>query len=120
MALDLLVMAEIYCQQEQESKSKFHLRGGDIGPHYSRERQIPVVEDSKTQSEGLDGIDDEVKDSNTELGTCHRLFFCAHISHRRQRSNWFWQFIDGDRLRHAKPAAGTYQEKEEDDIPEDA
>jgi hypothetical protein len=28
--------------------------------------------------------------------------------------------IDGDRLRHAKPAVGKYQEKEEDDLPEDA
>jgi hypothetical protein len=27
--------------------------------------------------------------------------------------------IDGDRLRHATPAAGKYQEKE-DDLPEDA
>jgi hypothetical protein len=29
-------------------------------------------------------------------------------------------FIKGDRLRHAKPAAGKYQEKEEDDLPSEA
>ena len=28
--------------------------------------------------------------------------------------------IEGDRLRHAKPAAGKYQEKEEDDLPSEA
>ena len=28
--------------------------------------------------------------------------------------------IQGDRLRHAKPAAGRYQEKEEDDLPAEA
>jgi hypothetical protein len=28
--------------------------------------------------------------------------------------------IKGDRLRHAKPAAGKYQEKEEDDLPAEA
>jgi hypothetical protein len=38
--------------------------------------QIPVVEDSKTQSEGLDAIDDEVKDSDAQLGICPRWFLC--------------------------------------------
>jgi hypothetical protein len=28
--------------------------------------------------------------------------------------------IEGDRLRHAKPTAGKYQEKEEDDLPTEA
>ena len=28
--------------------------------------------------------------------------------------------IDGHRLHHAKPAAGKYQEKEEDDLPTEA
>jgi hypothetical protein len=48
--------------------------------------QIPVVEDSKTQSEGLDAIDDEIKNSDAQLGSCPHGF-CANFSLRRQGSN---------------------------------
>jgi hypothetical protein len=37
--------------------------------HDSKEsEQIPVVEDSKYQNEGMDAVDDDVKDSDAQLG----------------------------------------------------
>lgn len=87
----------------------------------SRENeQIPVVEDSKYGAEGMDAMDDEVKDSDAQLSTpCffpNLLIVAADDTEAVDKSN----IIKGDRLRHAKPAAGKYQEKEEDDLPTEA
>ena len=82
--------------------------------------QIPVVDDNKYGAEGLDAMDDQVKDSDAQLGI-----------YPVKESDWYLErddkeaidksnIIKGDRLRHAKPVGGKYQEKEEDDLPSEA
>lgn len=46
--------------------------------HTSSENdQIPVVEDSKYGAEGMDAMDDEMKDSDAQLGTL--VLFCEVV-----------------------------------------
>ena len=85
----------------------------------SRNDQIPVVDDTK--AEGMDAMDSELKDSDAQLGNYYSSN-CVWCDLERDDKEAIDEsnIIQGDRLRHAKPAEGKYQEKEEDDLPEES
>jgi hypothetical protein len=68
----------------------------------------------------MDAMDDRVKDSNAQLGSFLDPLFDWLLERDDKEAIDESNIIDGDRLRHAKPAKGKYQEKEEDDLPAEA
>jgi hypothetical protein len=60
----------IQLTMSKQEDQKFTEEAVTYGHTSSGDAQIPVVDDSKYPAEGMDAMDNQVKDSDAQLGIC--------------------------------------------------